>query len=240
MWTDINCVAIDKLEGLQNQFLRALFATPRSTPLPSLCWESGTLTMNNRIIMKKLLLYHHLVSLGEDTLAKQIANIQSRMGYPGLINECEKFVLVLRLPDIRRTSLSKQQWKTTVKRRIFLKNKEDLLESIVSKDYKKLDARKLSAEKFELKPYIKSNNLHDSRLIFQSRCKMMKTVKMNFKSNPKFIQEQWRCSGCLLLDSQEHLLSCAGYAHLRVGRDLDKDSDLVAYYRSIFKLRTDE
>jgi hypothetical protein len=67
-------------------------------------------------------LYHHLINLDRDTLAKQIASIQSELGYPGLITECEGLVDKLKLPDIRTTSLSKLQWKKIVKKSIVEKN----------------------------------------------------------------------------------------------------------------------
>ena len=85
VWTDIKKVTLEKLENLQNEFLRAVLATPRSTPTPSLCWETGTSSMENRIIVSKLLFYHHLLNLDEDSLASQVASIQMKHGYPGLM-----------------------------------------------------------------------------------------------------------------------------------------------------------
>ena len=111
---------------------------------------------------------------------------------------------------------------------------------MIATRYKKLDHSKLSNEKFETKEYLKIKNIHDSRLIFQSKTKMMKTVKMNFKNNPQFIKDNWSCSGCTRLDSQEHLLYCDGYAHLRDGLHLDSDEDLAVYYRKIIQIRNKE
>ena len=51
-WVEMNKEAIEKIEDIQNQFLRVLLAMPSSTLIPSLCWETGTLTMLNRILMK--------------------------------------------------------------------------------------------------------------------------------------------------------------------------------------------
>ena len=99
--------------------------------------------MENRIFKSKVMLYHHLINLDTDTLAKQIASIQSEQGYPGLITECEGLVAKLKLPDIRKTSLSKLQWKKIVKKSIVEKNRNDLLQMIATR-YKKLDHVKLS------------------------------------------------------------------------------------------------
>ena len=148
-WVEMNKDAIDKIEDIQNQFLRVLLATPSSTPIPSLCWETGTLTMLNRILMKKLLFYYHILHLDKDTLAKEIATIQTNLGYPGLMTECQDIVFQLQLPDLGINKLSKIQWKSRVKSKIYKKNKEDLLYSI-KHNYKKLDYYTLKDESFEM------------------------------------------------------------------------------------------
>ena len=238
-WTELSKCTVDRLEGLQIQFLRALFATPSSTPTPALCWETGTLTMANRIAKKKLLFFHHLLNLEPDTLAYEVAAIQSEMGYPGLIKECNELTAELRLEDIRSKKMSKLQWKKAVNSAILEKNCTDLL-GIIAKNYKKLDYRKLSEEKFEMKEYIKTNKIQDSRTLFQAKSKMMRSVKMNYKNHPEYLKTNWSCSGCSLVDSQEHLLWCDSYAHLREGLDLAKDDDLVRYYRNFLRIRADD
>ena len=39
------------------------------------------------------------------------------------------------------------------------------------------------------------------------------------------------------MDSQEYVLSCESYRHLREGKDLMSDSDLVQYFREVISLR---
>ena len=96
----------------------------------------------------------------------------------------------LRLPNISCKTLSKLQWKKAVTKAITEKNREDLLDNI-AKNYKKLDYGELSTEKFEIKDYIKNSKIEDARIIFQSKSKMLRTVKMNYKNNPKYIQANW-------------------------------------------------
>ena len=234
-WTEIDNEAIEHLEKTQNIFLRTLLATPRSTPTPALCWETGMSTMENRIILKKLAFYHHLLCLSSGTLAKEIMDIQEKYSYPGLVKECNNFIKELQLPDIRAVDLTKQQWKRVIKKRLKQKNKEDLLYSMDK--YKKLDNKLFKQHSFETKQYLRTCSLPDARLLFSSNCKMMKTVQMNQKSNPKFIAQNWKCSGCSRMDVQEHLLWCPGYAHLREDMDKSNNKDLVAYYRQIIKIR---
>ena len=240
-WTELSQCAIDRLEGLQNQFLRAVLATPKSTPTPALCWETGTLTMANRIAKNKLLFYHHLLNLEPDTLAYEIAAIQSELGYPGLMKECNALIVELRLADIRFKTLSKLQWKKAVSMAIIEKNRADLPDNI-ARNYKKLDFKNYQQKSLRLRKYIKKNKIEDSRIIFQSKSKMMRTVKMNYKNNPKYIQANWSCSGCSQVDSMEHLLWCDAdsSSHLRVGLNLDNDNDLAGYYRNILKIRAED
>jgi hypothetical protein len=91
-WTELSQCMIDRLEGLRNQFLRALLATPKSTPTPALAYE--------------------------------IAAIQSEMGYPGLVKECNSLIVEMRLADIRCKTLGKLQWKKAVYLRLLLKKIE--------------------------------------------------------------------------------------------------------------------
>ena len=119
------------------------------------------------------------------------------------------------------------------------KNKDDILSRVTKGGYKKLDKDKMSEDKFSIKPYLSELSMQDARMYFQSQCKMISKVKMNFKNNPSYLKEQWKCPGCSKIDSQEHLLWCPSYAHLRVDKNLEKNSDLVNYYRQIINLRED-
>jgi hypothetical protein len=100
-----------------------------------------------------------------------------------------------------------------------------------------LNIDELCGETFESKPYLKELSMRDARLFFQSRAKMLRTIKMNFRNHPQCLKEALRCSGCSLLDSQEHLRWCTSYGELRMGKNLLNDKDLVSYYREILKQR---
>ena len=76
---------------------------------------------------------------------------------------------------------------------------------------------------------------------------MTPTVQMNFMSDPKFASNLWACVGCESvsqsgkivrnMDSQSHILSCPGYADLRLDKDLSQD--LVEYFSLVIKRRQD-
>ena len=121
VWADIPQAAYNQLEDLQKTFYRYLFATPISTPSPALLWETGGLTMRNRINMNKIMFFHQLMSLDESAVARRVARVADRAGYPGLMREYQSLCSELDLPSPAKTS--KLTWKRLVKKAIFEKNK---------------------------------------------------------------------------------------------------------------------
>ena len=166
VWADIPQAAYNQLEDLQKTFYRYLFATPISTPSPALLWETGGLTMRNRINMNKIMFFHHLMSLDESAVASRVARVADRAGYPGLMREYQSLCSELDLPSPAKTS--NLTWKRLVKKAIFEKNKKELLYQVESK-YKKLEYEKLKEEKYEMKDYVKSMRMNDGRSNFQIR-----------------------------------------------------------------------
>ena len=223
-WVEISKSTIETLNNLQYMFYRYLLATPRTCPIPALLWETGGVLMEHRIAQKKLMFYHHLINLPENSLAKEIASIQTKMSFPGLMTECANLMEDYELEDAK--AFSKMQWKKIVNKKVAEQNKASLLE-VIEKKYKKLDYEVLSEENFELKEYFKSLNLPDARLKFALRSKMAKSVQMNYKGEPKFIKNGWKCQDCNIPDTQDHILRCPCYQQLRVGENLNCDKDLV-------------
>ena len=130
---------------------------------------------------------------------------------------------------------SKLQWKKLCKSKISEKNKYDILESVRS--YKKLSYDKLSKEKFEIKGYLKKMAPADARLKFSLRARMTRTVQTNYKGDPVYSKNKWLCVECSNVDTQEHVIVCPNYANLRIGKDLEKDEDLVRYFRNVIAVR---
>ena len=187
-----------------------------------------------RIELRKLTFYHHLLSLDGSAIASKVADIATHAGYPGLMQEYMELCGKYNLPCAR--TVNKQKWKKLVKRAILDENRRQLLEHIKLK-YKKLDYNSLVDEKFEVKDYFKSLRLSNARLKFRIRTKMVDKIAFNFSSDPKYVGRLWQCMHCERIDSQSHVLTCVGYKHLRVGKNLDSDNDLVSYFREVIVLR---
>ena len=151
---------------------------------------------------------------------------------PGLYTECCDFLGQHGITDVKL--FNKGQWKRLVRDKILQMNEDELIEQ--SQQYKKLD---FTGEGFMRRNYIREMRIDEARSMFKLRSNMLPTVQMNFMSESEFAANLWTCSGCTRRDSQEHLLTCPGYADLRVGKNLEVDSDLVAYYRDIVKRRQD-
>ena len=158
-------------------------------------------------------------------MAYEVAATQVALSYPGLMMECLDAKLS-----------SKIQWKKIVKKAICDENEKSLLNTIKEK-YKKLEYNTLSEENCNVKDYLKSLNLPDARLKFGIRSKMTRTVQMNYKGEPKFAQNKWKCQDCWTPDTQEHIIRCPSYQHLRIGKNLASDKDLVEYFRKVIQIR---
>ena len=232
-WLGINQKSIDILEELQRKFLRNLLAVGSGCPTPSLYWETGTTLMKFRILAKKLNFLHHLHNLPDGSLAKEILDIQSRLDYHGLYQECK--VLAPNLPFSSIQSVTKFQWKKIVSKEIVELNKLELVK--LSKNYKKICYKEDSD--FKLQSYMAELDVSAARMRFKIATKMVPTIQMNFKSDPIFTANLWTCPGCSLhRDTQEHVSKCPAYADIRKNLDLEKDVDLCTYFKEVIKLRS--
>ena len=86
-WDEINSESMKKLNNLQNTLMQYLLKTPKTTPTPSLAWDFGILPIKYRVMIRKLCLAKHIISLGKNSLANEIFNAQNDLSYPGLAKE---------------------------------------------------------------------------------------------------------------------------------------------------------
>ena len=199
--------------------------------------------MKYRIAEKKLLFLHHVATLPEGSLAKEILNVQTRMSLPGLAQECQEWLVRFKISEVK--GYTKAQWKNIIKRNIRACNKDDILNQIKT-SYKKLRFEDYKDEKFKTQPYLSTLNISDARTRFKIKSLMTPTIKMNFPSDPGYTRDLWNCPGCSedgdvagCRDTQSHVLICPGYAFLRHDIDLSQDKNLVRYFKEVIKIRLD-
>ena len=82
--------------------------------------------MKFRIILKKLLFIHHLASLEDETLAKQVLTVQDHHDLPGMVSECKGYFKEYQLPNILKQKMTKNKWKGLVKKAIQTANEKEL------------------------------------------------------------------------------------------------------------------
>ena len=215
-WFEMPKKALNLLNSLTHSFYRSIFRSPKGTPLVSYYWDSGHLLNENYIIQEKVLFSHHLALLPDSALAKEIYLKQKNEGIKGPVSEYDK---LLELLNIRGdpSMYSRKHFRSLVKSRVHEKNKADLL--IQMRTYKKLEVDKLSSESYGQKSYLSSMKISEARTFFSARSMMLSTVKYNFKGNPVYAANEYKCE-CGDLDTQANLVTCRLYEHLREGLDL--------------------
>ena len=91
---------------------------------------------------------------------------------------------------------------------------------------------------YQPKQYLKSLSIADARLKFALRTCMTRTVQANFKGDPMYRANNWQCHECKVLGTQDHIVRCPVYSSIRSGKDLQKDKDLVEYFRKVIDIRS--
>ena len=217
---------------LQNFFFNNLLGVQKCHTY-SMHWDLGAMVMPLRILKEKLSLYHHIKTLPQTSISAQVLDVQERLHLPGLHQDVQGFLAQHGVVDVKE--FSKQKWKDFTKKKIAEMNRSFILEEI--KTSKKLDYFSLASENFELKPYFLSLNLADSRMKHRVRSKCVKTCRTHFPSDQGNISEMFRCYNCNEIDSLEHWQTSNCYKQLREGTKLDRDEELVEFYRGVMKLR---
>ena len=209
--------------------------------IPCLYFECGILSMENRILLKKLLFHFHVFNLPESSLAKNFHSTQLRLSLPGIASQCQETLNDWNMGDL--TKFTKYSFKKAVTTKIRKKNKDELIEKM--KKYKKVDYREYEKREFKMSEYFHKLNVEDSRMRLRAKLGMVPSIRNNFRNNKKFKDENYQCPDCLALgitdkkDDQEHVLtsSCVANSDLRMGRNLDQDQDICDFFRDLVNRR---
>ena len=233
VWTEISEKTVERLEELQNVFIRRVLQVPVSTPKVSLRSETGLLSMRLRIWAEKVKMVIALRGMDERFLARQVYNEQVRQEWPGLAREVAEICLQIGLPDANVVTIAKAQVDKAIKEY----NKVEI-RAVMSSNYTKLDEL-VEVEDGCVKEYMKMKNLAESRMMFRIRTKML-NLKDNMKG--RYRGSSLECIACdsKEVESQTHVMCCSGYSDIRTGLDLSKDMDLIAYFTQVMKIRMAE
>ena len=225
-WTEISEEALKQLENLQDTFLRSILQTPQTTPKPALKFETGTLPIKYRIYTRKLCFVNSLRQAKDESLSREILIEQERLQLPGLAQETKEICRELNLPNIMRENIPTMLWKREVKKACKSASEKELKSEMEEMS----KVKELTEEAFERKDYMKTKNIHQARMMFKLRSRML-DVKMNYKKDPRNSKSE-------APESQAHVLHCPAYQSLRNGKDINKMEDVVSYYTQVMLLRS--
>ena len=194
--------------------------------------------MQNRISLRKVLFYHHITTLPEHNLAKDCLLAQKGK-LPGIATEMFDILNSWNITNVE--SYTKWSFKRFMKMKIARKNTDELFEW--SKGYKKINLDSYEVD-LKIKDYLKTLSLKNARMIFRQNCRLIQTIRTNFKSDKRYLSEKYLCPDCRHLetpvthvDEQDLLTSCEGNRDLRDGLDLRDLSQLAEYFRRVIDRR---
>ena len=128
MWTELSEDAVTEIENLQLLFLTTLFEVPGSTPKPILLWDTGILSMENRVKTRKLNLAIHIKKQNVECLSRQVFDEQVRQGWPGLTKEVKEICGEWNITDVTmrwKGEPSKGKWKSIIREAARKKNEKE-------------------------------------------------------------------------------------------------------------------
>ena len=203
VWYNLSNKQIEKLEQIDEIYLRKILNCPKTTPKVGIYLECGVMPLNFIIKIRRLLYYWHILHRDKGELIFKFYTVQSYSPSEGdwvqLVKK-DMADIKLGLSEEEIKTMSKYQFKKIEKQKV-VKLAASNLES-----RRKHKSMKLEIMKFEPQEYLLSKNLSISEVqtLFKIRNNMIQ-VKENFKSS----HENLLCRLCLLCrESQQHLIDC--------------------------------
>ena len=233
--TMITAATENKLNSLQNWFLRLVLEVGKGAPLAALAWETGVLNMKLRIWREKILMILHIRNLDENSLARKIYHEQVVKGWPGLAKETTEICKQLNIEDCNKTNLSMRDYKYILKQAI--RNQDENILRTLAKD--KTKCKKIMLDSYGKKDYLSKKKIKDVREWFRTRVGMLPFAG-NFSNDRRFARTEWRCRCGEVREVEEHILegSCPVYSDLATKYSpMDSDEELVAYMREVLERR---
>ena len=122
-WSCIPKKTYKSLNEFFCRFFRVLFQIGAGAPIPNFFWQVGMFLPENLILQRKINFIHHLATLQEGSLAKEVYMIQKENSLGGIVRETKEHVDRIGDPVV----MSKHSWKKKVLQYMKEKNKNDLV-----------------------------------------------------------------------------------------------------------------
>ena len=233
-WVRIGKEELRTLEGLQDFFLRMLWATGPGAPKVALRADTATRGMKSRIEREKVMLVYHISHLEEHDLAKEMLEEQVSNNWPGLAREVSDICESLRIENPRMTEKGRQEYKKIVKEATRWADEANMKREM--EKLKKME--KMSKENLGMKEYVKTGTLYSARQTWRVRSSMV-DLGGNFPNQAKYRRTMAKCQACDMQEreDQAHVARCIGYQDLRDGADLENETELVEYFSKVLERR---
>ena len=228
-WNRLTKKEIEKLETIQHRTLCTLLQLPKTTPYIGLLSELGMWRMEERMMYRKIMLFHNIMNSSDKRLCKQIIqeqieNEEEETFYVETKMYCNK----LRINIKELQAMQKSEVKRIVKAKI--------AERMVGVIHKSLHMTKLrficKPTKLEVKKYIEILPGTESLKTLKTRLNMQ-PVYGNYKGD---ISKQRLCQYCNKADdTTEHLLCCKTFG-TEIAVDNLKNEDNAEVWRQINQL----
>ena len=203
-WNKLTKGEIKKLERIQAKALCKILDLPRTTPYIGLLNETGLWRIEERLIYRKIMLYHNIINSSEKRMCKKIICEQEQSNDPDTFyqtveNMCK--ALGIDIQTVKKEIKSKV--KSLLKEKINIKMKN--IVQVAGTNMKKLRFIK-EASNSKQKPYILELDGYEA----------LKTIKLKLNMTPIYgnfkgdVTKPQRCPYCNDEDdTTEHLLTCS-------------------------------
>ena len=231
------------MEKIEIQAIKHLFDLPIHTPTPAIIFSFGLLYTRYRIETKRLIYLHKILNRYDSHWTKMILNILNtlKIGWARTINQTLRN---LELPTDFQTirSISRNQWKNTVKAKIEVNNTTTLTEQCYKKENgEKKEKTKtahiinqISSHDYErnLRKEYTSLTRQETKTLIIARFHMLE-CGINFKGTLSSI-----CNQCCTKDDENHRLNhCKRYQSINFYNETRKVDFTDVYSQDIDVLK---
>ena len=237
-WIGIGKKVYDKLDEIQNEYLRMMYSCPPSTPKPALRSQSGMLDMKHRIWLEKVCVVARILHLKEEqeNYAREVLREQLDEGWEGLTREVDEICQLAGLSNVCHQFLGRKEVEEAMVNHHLKEIRKEMEPLSKMTKIKVTDTR-------QMQPYMKQKSLQNSRTEFLWETNMLDT-RMNMKG--KYKKDEYQCPHCLegrqpggSLETSDHLLVCSAYTDLREGKDPELVlEDRASYLRQVVLRRS--
>ena len=224
-----------KLNNMQNWFLRLVLRVGPGAPVESLRWDTALLDMGLLVWREKLMLLHHIRTLGEETLARRAYDEQRINNWPGLARETEDICVKLNIENVNVTTMDSKNYRKLITKALHIENENRLRKGAENKE----KCIRLKKETYGKKSYLKDKNIRAARNHFRARFRMSDFAG-NYSKDNRFAKSSWFCKCKTSIESEVHLIEgkCETYSKIRQKyTDLENEDNLVAFFSDVLEER---